>query len=322
MIIGTLLSTKVLFDIVTVKFKIRFPETKPKRKGEMNIFDLMRSRRSCRSYQTKKISKDDYKELMESVQKHLAEPNFSNEEIRFEYISTPIRVWPVVNATEFLVAIAPKEYNRLAVMDVGRTLQKIVIDASRIGLASCWIGPGADHKSITSELGERFNLEKDNIICICAIGYKSQYKPLFISIFSKQMQKRLPIESLFYDSYELNHSIDINHTPYKSFERSYEACQWAPSSYNGQTTRGIVISNNDGIKRIDFVASTTSRYYAAVASGIWCANWEMGCKALNIEGQFRKLSAAEIDLKEKQKSKSIAVYDMSWVLTKQIENSN
>lgn len=312
--IGILLLTKVLFDIVTVKFKIRFPESKPKRNDDMNIFDLMRSRRSCRSYQTKKLSKVDHKELMESVQKHLSEPKFSSKEIRFEYISTPIRVWPVVNATEFLVAIAPKEYNRLAVMDVGRTLQKIVIDATRMGIATCWIGPGADHKSITSKLGERFNPEKDNIICICSIGYKSQYKPLFISIFSKQTQKRLPIESLFYDRYEMDKSIDINQKPYALFGRSYEACQFAPSSYNGQTTRAIVVSEDNNFKRIDFVASTSSRYYAAVASGIWCANWEMGCESLGIKGHFKMLSENYRGSTDDTTNSESPIYDMSWLL--------
>ena len=310
--IGTLLLTKILFDIVTVKFKIRFPESRPKRNDDMNIFELMRSRESCRSYQTKKLSKPDYNELMESVHKHLAAPKFSAEEIRFEYISVPIRVWPVVNATEFLVAIAPKEYNRLAVMDIGRTLQNIVIDAARMGIASCWIGPGADHKSITSKLGERFNPDKDNIICTSAIGYKSIYKPLFISIFSKKMRSRLPVNSLFFDSYEMNQSIDINEEQYKSFGRTFEACQWAPSSYNGQTTRAIVVSNNNEINRIDFLASTSSRYYAAVASGIWCANWAMGCDELHIDGVFTKLNDIKIN------STGIPAYDMSWVLKKTI----
>ncbi len=317
--IGILLLAKVLFDIVTVKFKIRFPESRPKRNDDMNIFELMRSRYSCRSYQTKKLNKPDYKELMESVQKRLKGPKFSTEEIRFEYISTPIRVWPVVNATEFLVAIAPKEYNRLTVMDIGRTLQNIVIDATRMGIATCWIGPGADHKSITSKLGERFNPNKENIICTCAIGYKSLYIPLFIKIFSKQMRTRLPIKSLFFDSYKMNQSIDINEEQYKSFGRTFEACQWAPSSYNGQTTRAILVSNNNKINRIDFLASTSSRYYAAVASGIWCSNWEMGCNELQIDGVFTKLNDTEIDLTDSQKTEGIPAYDMSWVLKKPIK---
>ena len=32
---------------------------------------------------------------------------------------------------EFLVAIAPKEYDRLAVLDVGRSLQKVVLRLGR-----------------------------------------------------------------------------------------------------------------------------------------------------------------------------------------------
>ena len=311
-IIGSLLLAKVLFDIITVKFLIRFPESRPKRQDDMHIFDLMRSRHSCRSYQKGKLSESDHKELMESVNKHLAEPKFSSEEIRLEYISTPIRVWPVVNATEFLVAIAPKEYNKLAVMDVGRTLQKVVIDATRMGLATCWIGPGADHKSIIPQLGERFNAETDHIICICAIGYPSRYTPLFIRIFSKRMRSRLPIDSLFFTTHAMDQSIDPTQAPYKAFQRTYEACQWGPSSYNGQTTRAVVLTNKEKFSRIDFFSTTTSRYYATVASGIWCANWEMGCEALGIDGEFRRLSEAELELTDVQKNAGVPVYNISW----------
>ncbi|NVK65026.1 MAG: nitroreductase family protein [Flavobacteriales bacterium] len=313
-ILAMLLSIRVFFDIVTVKYKIRFPESKPKRRDNQTIFDLMRLRHSCRSYQIKKLTEEDFNELMGSVKKQLAEPSFSQEKIRFEYISTPIRVWPVVNATEFLVAIAPKEYNRLAVMDVGRKLQKVVIDATRMGLGTCWIGPGADHKSITSQLGKKFDPEKDNIICVCAIGYESKYIPIFINIFSKRMRKRLPVEALFFSDYKMNESIDIHHHPYNIFQRTYESCQYAPSSYNGQTTRAVVVANENTVQRIDFFAVTTSRYYAAVASGIWCANWEMGCEELEIEGKFKKLGADKIDLTMEQRQKGVPIYDMSWVL--------
>jgi hypothetical protein len=309
-----LLLIKIMFDIITVKYKIRFPESRPKRNDDMNVFDLIQLRSSCRSFQTKKIQEKDFKELMESVERHLAESKFSNEKIRFEYISIPIRVWPVVNGTEFIVAIAPKAYNRLAIMDVGRTLQKIVIDATRMGLATCWIGPGADHKSITSQLGERFNPERDNIICVCAIGYKSKYIPLFINIFSRSMRQRLPIDSLFFDSHKMDTSININQEPYARFGRSYETCKWAPSSYNGQTTRGIIISEDNKVTRIDFMAVTSSRFYAAVASGIWCANWELSCNELIIDGRFSSLNNTEIDLTESQSNAGAPIYDISWVV--------
>ena len=51
----------------------------------------------------------DHNELMASVRAHTEEHKIGESPIRFEYISAPLTVWPTVNATEFLVAIAPME---------------------------------------------------------------------------------------------------------------------------------------------------------------------------------------------------------------------
>jgi hypothetical protein len=168
--IGTLLLAILVFDLLTVKFRIRFRERLPKRNDDLGMFDLMRARRSCRSFQTRKLTTADYNELMASVRLHSCSPTIGKSLVRFEYISAPLSVWPTVNATEFLVAIAPSQYDRLAVIDVGRSLQKIVIDATRMGLGTCWIGPGADQTSVACHLGDRFNPKVDHIICVCAIG--------------------------------------------------------------------------------------------------------------------------------------------------------
>jgi nitroreductase len=50
----------------------------------------------------------------------------------------------VAGAHELLVAVAPRDYDRVAVIDVGRSLQKVVTAATRAGISTCWIGPGAD----------------------------------------------------------------------------------------------------------------------------------------------------------------------------------
>jgi len=96
--------------------------------------------------------------------------------------------------------------------------------------------------------------------------------------------------------------------------KGYESCQWAPSSYNGQTTRGVVIADNNAVRRIDFMAVTSAKYYAAIASGIWCANWELSCSELKIEGKFARLPDSEIGLSESQKNSGTPIYDMSWVV--------
>jgi nitroreductase len=321
--LGFLLMVVFIFDLVTVKFRIRFPEHLPKRNDDLGIFDLMRARRSCRSFQTRKLTPSDYDELMVSVKSHSEAPMLGKSTIRFEYVSAPLTVWPTVNASEFLVAIAPKEYDRTAVIDVGRSLQKIVMDATRMGLGTCWIGPGADHVSIKQHLGERLDPEKDHIICVCAVGYKSGYIPMFIRIFNAQFKRRLPLSELFFADSNFEEPLDVGSFPYSRFERNYEICQWAPSSYNGQTTRCVAVMEQNGehnevkksrLERFDFYSTTESRYYAPVAAGIWCANWEMGCEALGISGHAAVLSTEERGLSDGKDRPNLPRYNLSWVL--------
>jgi len=299
---GLLLLSTIL-DIVTVKFRIRFPERRPKRRDNLDLFDLMRFRRSCRSFQTRNLIGEDLEALMNSLHRRDGEVKLGTAPVRFEYIRAPLTVWPTVNGREFIVAIAPKEYNRRAVMDVGRTLQKVVMDATRLGLSTCWIGPGADHRSLIQELGERYDESEDNMICIVAVGYASRYIPLFLRIFNAQFSRRLPLEQLFFSDPGMQNPLTLDSPSNARFGRIFEICQWAPSSYNGQTTRCVAINNPT---RFDFYASTASRYYAAVAVGIWCANWELGCQELGIKGHWEILSNIP-------DPNGVPKYDISWV---------
>jgi len=224
------------------------------------------------------------------------------------------------------VAIAPSEYERLAVIDVGRSLQKIVMDATRMGLGTCWIGPGADQSSIVQQLGDRFNPKEDHMICVCAIGYKSGYIPLLVRLMNRLMNSRLPLSSLFFADLHFKESLNVEANPFNRFGRNYEICQWSPSSYNGQTTRCVAVLEQNGLEkregdedysslaRFDFYAATESRYYAAVAVGIWYSNWEMGCKSQGIQGHFAVLSKEERGVQDEKSYPHLPRYDVSWVL--------
>jgi len=286
------------FDIVTMKLKIRFPERRPPRPDDLDPFDLLRSRRSCRSFQTRRMADDDREALLTAVEIQRAVPTIGGTAPRLEYIAAPLTVWPTVNASEFLVAIVPKPYDRSAVIDVGRTLERVVMDVTRMGLATCWIGPGADHQSVVARLGDRFDPETEHIICVCAVGYRSSYIPLFIRLFNLQMSsRRRPLSELFFSDSALDHPIDTGAAPYARFGRTYEACRWGPSSYNGQTTRAVVETTPKGsVAAVHFSTVTASRYYAPVALGIWCANWELGCEALGEYGTFESVTSSDDEL--------------------------
>ena len=316
--IGALLLLVSLFDLVTIKLGWRPAEPRPKRRDDLDPFTLMRTRRSCRSFQARDLSPDDHAELMEYVRRQ-SEPasRLGDRPIRFEYVAAPLTVWPVVGGREFLVAIAPHEYDRRAIIDVGRCLQKIVLHATRMGLGTCWIGPGADHASIKQHLGERFDPNADHIVCVCAVGYASRFLPLFIRIMSKAMRRRRPLEDLFYEDPLLQTPLDTEGEPFGRFTRCYEACRWAPSSFNAQPTRAVVLTQeSEGEEgsperiRVDFLASTDSRWYAPVALGIWCANWETGCEALGIPGRFAVLEPQAHGAGDAPR---LPRYDLSWV---------
>ena len=63
--------------------------------------------------------------------------------------------------------------------------------------------------------------------------------------------------------------------------------------------------------RFEFYAATRSRFYAPVALGIWCANWELGCAALGQAGRFEVLDAAA---REVDGAPDLPRCDVSWVV--------
>ena len=306
-IVSIIIFLITLFDIVTVKYKLHPKERIPKPLDHLNEFDLMRARVACRSFQNTSLTSKHHENLMQFVQRYngINPNNFAQNPIRFEYIKAPLTVWPVVGATEFLVAIVPKAYSSSSILDVGRNLQHIVHHATKIGLATCWIGPGADQSSIVENLGKSFDINTEHIVCVCAIGYKSMYKPFGLRLMSLIQHKRLPLDELFFKDKKFNTPIDVNTKPYSTLKRSYEMCQWAPSPFNSQTTLVVVQHDNKQVIQSDFYTTTASKYYAPIALGIWCANWETSTKALDINGHFEVISTLESD--------DLPSYYVSWV---------
>lgn len=286
-LVGAALVLIDAFDIVTVKYGIHPAERLPEPRHDATVFDLVRARHSCRSFQRRVLTDTDREAVLESARRHLAAPRLTEAPIRLEYVAAPVTVWPTVNAGEFLIAIAPKQYAHANVMDVGFTLQRVVLDATARGLGTCWIGPGADQDSMAAALGDRFDPRRDHIICLAAIGYRSAYLPLFIRIFNARTSStRKDTSRLFFTDGAMQHPLDVDAEPYASLGRTYEVCQWSPSSYNGQTTRGVVTADDQQVTQIDFYAVTRSRYYAMIAVGIWASNWDLGTRATGHPGWF------------------------------------
>ncbi len=313
--IGVLLLAAAIFDVITVKWGVRPRERLPRRNDDVDTFDLIRSRRSCRSFQSRNLTVADREELVRTAEEYTRRDRLiGTSPIRLEYVAAALTVWPTVGAHEFFVAVAPRHYDRLAIIDVGRSLQKVVVHATRMGVATCWIGPGADHTSVVKHLGDRFDPDQDHVVCVCALGYRSRFEPLSIRVMERVQHRRLLLTSLFFVDPYFQRPIAVDVPPFAWFGRCYEICQWSPSSYNSQTTRCVAVTKRVGteqtVARFDFCATTNSRFYAPVALGIWCANWETGCGALGIPGHFAVLSAEDRGIGDAPESPR---YDVSWI---------
>ena len=310
--LACILAAKLVFDIAMVRFDIRPKEPVPAANTNLDPFELIRARVSCRSFQSRDLTPEHLAEIMEIAREQSSlKRQLGMHIIRFEYIKAPLTVWPVVGGHEFLVAIAPAEYNRMSVIDIGRSLQKIVIYATKMGISTCWIGPGADQSSVIANLGVRFDPAKDHVICVCAVGYASKFRPLALYVAQKSMRWRHPLEKLFTFDAGFAHSVDTTVAPFDTYGRCYEVCQWSPSSYNTQLTRCVAIIEDGKPVRFDFCSTTHSKYYAAVAVGIWCANWEMGCEALGKSGH---LAIAPPNASTDERGEILPQSDVSWIV--------
>lgn len=302
--LALLAGLRACYEIITLKFGVRPREPIPPPRDRLDAFDLMRSRRSCRSFQARGLTDDHHARLDRSVATHLhTSARLTTENVRLEYAAGPLTVWPVLGAREFYVAIAPKTYSRRAIIDVARALQKVVLDATRAGIATCWIGPGADQSSVVAQLGDRFDPTRDHVVCVCAIGYESRIKPITIMMMQATQHRRIARDELFFRDPGLTEPIDLEEQPFREYGRTFEGCQWSPSSFNAQPTRGAVTAD-DGV-RVDFWSVNDSHWYSPVAAGIWLADWETGATATGHSGRafFDETLAA---------SPSLPDYNVSW----------
>lgn len=304
------------FDIATCKYNLRPLESIPPSQDHWTRIETMLKRHSCRSFQTRKLTQAHKSEILDVAQVCLHKKIFAKD-IRLEFIDTPIKVWPAVNCQEFLVAIAPAQYSKQAIWDLGKSLEHTVLHATRMGLGTLWVGPGADHESIVQALGDkRFDPQRDHIICVCALGYPSAFAPTMIRLMSKVTStKRLALEKLVMGGPQCQQPLE-DAAIYEKLKPAFEAVRWSPSSYNAQTTRcSASVTDKGFLEKVDFYRSLPSKYYATVALGVWMAHWEEACKELGFEGKF------EIDKTRIAEDEGMfpPIYDISWVFDKPIQ---
>ena len=325
--VGALLLAVLTFDLLTVKFRLHPHERLPKRNDDLELFDLMRARRSCRSFQTRKLTSADYDELMEYVRLHSEAPTIGKSPVRFEYVSAPLTVWPTVNATEFLVAIAPQRIRPPRRHRRGPQPAKDRHGCHTHGIGNVLDRTGRKPRQCHRGTWVTASIPGKTTSSACApLGYNHGIIPLFLRIFNAQFRRRLAAFLALFRRFEIQGTFEPGSVPIQPIRAHLRDMpvgaiflQWPNHAlrcrHGEEWRRGEVEAR---LARFDFYAVTESRYYAPVAVGIWCANWEMGCEALGIPGHFAVLSAEERGIQEENARPQLPRYDVSWVLDERL----
>ncbi len=146
----------------------------------MEFMDIVASRKSVRDYQEKDVEEEKLNQILAAAR--LA-PSWANKQcckyivvkdkIKIAALSGPFTSW-MKKAPIVLVACAgPKDSGSkngmdYYLVDVGISMQQLILAATNFGLGTCWIGGGFDEANIKKVLGVPENIK---VVALTPLGY-------------------------------------------------------------------------------------------------------------------------------------------------------
>jgi nitroreductase len=203
------------------------------------VTELIKKRRSCRTYKKESIKSNTKDELKKILYESHVSP--FNSKIRFQLIasddndSNALKALGtygfIKNPSAFIVG-AVKESEH-AMLDFGYVFEKIILKATEMNLGTCWLG-GSFNKSrfaekISAESGEK-------VPAVVSTGYPADLQRSFEKLARSfaGSDKRKPWESLFFHN---DFSTTLLKNDAGSYGHTLEMVRLAPSADNFQPWR-------------------------------------------------------------------------------------
>ena len=199
----------------------------------MNKMEIIKTRKSVRTFDRKKITAEDKKKLLNYI-KTIENPYH----IPVEFILLDREKYnlssPVIEGEDTYIAakVANVEHCEEA---YGYSFEKMILYAWSLGIGTTWIGG-----TLNRQLFEKAANTKDDeyMMIVTPIGYPSKTKSKVDVKLRESVRgdERLPASKLFYNN-------DFK-TPLNSNEDCFDAVRWAPSAANRQPWRIVKENNN------------------------------------------------------------------------------
>lgn len=206
----------------------------------MNILEVIKERRSVRSFNGEPLSCRNRELLMDAVKKS-SSPFGGSVTIRLKEFDLkggyrPGTYGMIKGAGDFfLLGIGSDEASALT---AGFRFEQVVLDAWRLGMGTCWIA--ATFKGSEFDRGEEWS-DGEKLKIVCPVGVPAKQSVMEkIARMTLGSKKRKPFDRLFFDA-DFIHPL----SPATRFGKSLEMLRLAPSSTNSQPWRALV--DNDTV---------------------------------------------------------------------------
>lgn len=258
----------------------------------MKITEIIKKRKSCRTYIQKPLSPSDKKALEdfisenskciddENINLFIMEKGVRDKKITLDY-------GVIKGHNTYILGISKDD--PASRLNYGYLMEKLVLKATELGLSTCWIGY-FDHDYFND-----LNIEKGFVIPgLVVIGYAAENTTLperFLR-FTANATKRLPWDKLFFD-YQSKTPLTPESTPLtpetiKNYSDSLEMVRLAPSSSNSQPWR---IYFDEPANEFHFFKKPKNRIYENMGMheldlGIAMAHFELTSLSNGLKGSW------------------------------------
>lgn len=202
----------------------------------MDIMEVIKTRRSVRTFDGREVSAEDKKNLCAYIDKIQNPYDIPVEFILLDAkehgLSSPV----ITGEHLYITAKVPKvEHSEEA---FGYSFEKMVLYACSLGIGTTWIAATFKRPMFEKAVNKQDN---EQMYCISPLGYPSEKMSVKETNMRKSLKadERKPAEELFFDR-DFNNPLNVDDEKIKT---ALEAVRLAPSATNTQPWRIVKVGN-------------------------------------------------------------------------------
>jgi nitroreductase len=250
---------------------------------QKSVFDLIKKRKSIRTYKSKAVEIEKIKLLESFIDKVVKENTFKSK-MRFQIVKGQklSSIGFVNEDSNYIVGIYDKSDKNIE--HFGYVFEEIFLYATELGLGTCWLG-GILDRAKTAEL---VSLKENEIIpAITPIAYSADKKKAIDSFmrFVVAANNRKLWKEIFFEN---DFNTPLTHQKSDKYKEILDATRLSPSASNKQPWR--VVKTQTGF---DFYLKRNPGYGNGLGFdvqrldiGIAMSHFELAAKELNFQGSW------------------------------------